>query len=88
MNVRRLPAPLSASGLKRWGMVWAAVLWGWFTAEQVARATMGALSVDTAGVESLAWHPVRAVCYALWIGLTVWFAFEVVPRPRRSRVPR
>ena len=40
MNATRLPAALSASAWKRWGMLWAAILWGWFTVEVVARVLM------------------------------------------------
>jgi hypothetical protein len=80
MNTARLPAKLASPGWKRWGMLWAATLWGWFTVEVVARSLMAAFGVETATVESLAWHPVRIVCYALWIASLVWFALRVIPR--------
>jgi len=80
MNTARLPAALASPGWKRWGMLWAATLWGWFTVEVVARSLMGSFGVETATVESLAWHPVRIVCYALWIASLVWFAVRVIPR--------
>lgn len=80
MNARRLPDQLSAPAWTRWGMVWAAALWGWFTAEQLARVIMGGLGADTAVTESLAWHPVRVTLYALWLGSLVWFGWATLPR--------
>ncbi|MDX1394238.1 MAG: Nramp family divalent metal transporter [Gemmatimonadota bacterium] len=83
MNSARLPEPLAAPLWKRVGMLWAAILWGWFTTEVVARALMGGIGVDAAAVESITWHPVRVVCYLLWVGSIVWFAARVVPRRGR-----
>lgn len=84
MNSSMLPEALASPAWKRWGMLWAATLWGWFTTEVVARAVMGGVGVDAAVVESLAWHPIRLVCYALWIGSLLWFAVRVVPRKGRA----
>ena len=84
MNVARLPGELAPPAWKRWGMLWAAILWGWFTVEVVARAAMGGLGVDVVSVESLTWHPVRVICYALWGASLVWFGRGVVWRPRSS----
>jgi len=84
MNANRLPAALGPPVWKRWGMVWAAALWGWFTAEVVTRLVLGALHVDSAVIESLAWHPVRVVTYLLLGASLVWFASRVLPSsPRR-----
>ena len=83
MNADRLPAALASPPWKRWGMLWAATLWGWFTVEVVARALMGGFGIEAATVESLAWHPVRIVCYVLWIASLVWFAVRVIPRKAR-----
>ncbi|MFW6192727.1 MAG: Nramp family divalent metal transporter [Gemmatimonadota bacterium] len=82
MNVRRLPGRLTPERWKVWGMVWAAVLWGWFTAEQVSRTVLGGIGAPGAVVESVALHPVRAVCYGLWIVSVLWFAWQVGLRPR------
>ncbi|MDH3734325.1 MAG: Nramp family divalent metal transporter [Gemmatimonadota bacterium] len=84
MNTSRLPEALASPTWKRWGMLWAATLWGWFTTEVVARAVMGAVGIDASTVESLSWHPIRVACYALWVGSLVWFAIRVVPRRGRS----
>ncbi|MGH7541208.1 MAG: Nramp family divalent metal transporter, partial [Gemmatimonadota bacterium] len=78
MNARRLPAALGPPAWKRWGMVWAAALWGWFTAEQLSRAVMAGAGVAPALVESLAWHPVRAALYGLWIVSLAWFGVAIL----------
>lgn len=80
MNTRRLPDPLSAPGWTRWGMLWAAALWGWFTAEQVARAVLNGMRADPVVTGALAWHPVRVTLYAVWLGSLLWFAWAVLPR--------
>jgi hypothetical protein len=64
-------------------MLWAAVLWGWFTVEVVARALMTGLGVATPIVESVTMHPVRIVCYGLWVASLVWYAVRVAPRKGR-----
>jgi hypothetical protein len=87
MNARRLPGQLSGPGWTRWGMVWAAALWGWFTAEQLARVILGGLGAETAVTESLAWHPVRVTLYALWLGSLLWFAWATLPRRGRRSDP-
>ena len=86
MNARRLPASIATPIWKRWGMVWAGVLWGWFTAEQVSRTIMAALGAATPLIESLAFHPVRAVVYGLWLASLVWFAWAIL-LPRRLAPP-
>jgi hypothetical protein len=80
VNVRRLPPTLRPPGWKRWGLVWAAVLWGWFTAEQLSRTVLGATGADRAVVDAIAWHPVRAVFYAMWLISVAWFADQVLRR--------
>lgn len=84
MNASRLPAELASPTWKRWGMLWAATLWGWFTVEVVARAVMGGVGVDATVVASMTWHPVRVACYAVWIASLVWFGVRVVPRKGRD----
>lgn len=84
MNVRRLPALLGPPSWKRWGLIWAGVLWGWFTAEQLARVVLGGLGAEPAVVESIALHPVRVSLYGLWVLLLVWFARTLFGR-RQAR---
>ncbi|HUF13724.1 MAG TPA: Nramp family divalent metal transporter, partial [Longimicrobiales bacterium] len=67
VNVRRLPAALAPPTWKRIGMIWAAVLWGWFTAEQVSRTVLASTGASPAAVESIVLEPVRAIVYALWL---------------------
>ena len=94
MNVDRLPAALAPPLWKRLGMVWAAILWGWFTAEQLSRVALRAIGAETAVIESVALHPVRAVLYGLWIASVFWFARRLLrpgagrPRTIPSRSPR
>ena len=82
MNTRRLPALLATPLWKRAGMVWAGILWGWFTAEQVSRAILARVGVPRELLETIAMHPVRVICYALWIASILWFAWRMlVTRP-------
>jgi len=78
VNVRRLPARLGPPGWKRWGMVWAAMLWGWFTAEQISRTILANLDVPALVTDTIAWHPVRGVIYGLWMASIAWFAREIL----------
>ena len=80
VNVRRLPAALAPPTWKRVGMIWAAVLWGWFTAEQVSRTILAVTGASPAAVESIVLEPVRAIVYALWLVSLVWFATAILPR--------
>jgi hypothetical protein len=80
MNVRRLPAPMRPGTLTRLMLIWAAVLWGWFTAEQVVRVILGRMGADPAVVTEIAWHPVRVAVYALWLGAVGWFGWRVAGR--------
>lgn len=83
MNARRLPAPLRPPAWKRWGMVWAAVLWGWFTAEQLARVVLTRTGADPALVEAIRAEPVRVVLYGLWLLSVAWFAWSTLGPPAR-----
>lgn len=83
MNVRRLSAPLRPPGWKRWGMVWAAVLWGWFTAEQLSRVVLGRTGADAAAVEAIGPDPVRGILYTLWFASVIWFAWSILGTPAR-----
>jgi len=82
MNVRRLPAELATPAWRRWGMVWAATLWGWFTAEQLSRTALDLTGAPPAVVESVAPHPVRLALYGLWIASVVWFGWKILPGRR------
>ena len=77
MNVRRLPRALRPGAGTRIMLVWAAVLWGWFTAEQLSRVVLGRMGADVSVVTDLAWHPVRIVAYGVWAVLVAWFAMAV-----------
>ncbi len=83
MNVRRLPAELAPGWWTRAGLVWAAVLWGWFTAEQVARTILQQVGAPVGTATTLAWHPVRGLLYLLWLGSLAWFAVQLA-RGRRA----
>ncbi|HEX6643167.1 MAG TPA: Nramp family divalent metal transporter, partial [Gemmatimonadales bacterium] len=84
MNVSRLPAAMRPPLLTRLMLVWAAVLWGWFTAEQVSRVVLGRMSADAAMTAEIAWHPVRIAVYATWAGSVLWFAWKVLGRQGAS----
>ena len=77
MNVRRLPRALRPGAGTRIMLVWAAVLWGWFTAEQLSRVVLGRMGVEASVVTDLVWHPVRIVAYGAWGVLVGWFAMAV-----------
>lgn len=77
MNVRRLPSALAPSLPKRVGMVWAGVLWGWFTAEQLSRVLLGRFGASPEITGTLALHPLRVGCYTLWIASILWFAWKM-----------
>lgn len=83
MNVRRLSAPLRPPTWKRWGMVWACVLWGWFTVEQIARVLLARTGSDAVAVETIGPDPIRTALYALWILSVVWFAWSILGPPAR-----
>src|SRR5687768_11656269 len=78
MNARRLPGLLATPLWKRIGMVWAGILWGWFTAEQVSRAILARIGAPQATLETISMHPVRVICYGLWIASILWFAWRLL----------
>ncbi|MCZ6824463.1 MAG: Nramp family divalent metal transporter [Gemmatimonadetes bacterium] len=78
MNARRLPGPLATPLWKRLGMIWAGVLWGWFTAEQLSRAVLSRIGAPTPLIESVALHPVRVALYGLWIVSLLWFGWRIL----------
>lgn len=83
MNVRRLPAALAPGWWGRGGLLWAAVLWGWFTAETIARLGLKVVGAPDAVREAIAWHPLRGLCYLLWLGSLAWFVLKLA-RGRRA----
>lgn len=83
MNVRRLPARLTPPLWKRLGMLWAAVLWGWFTAEQISRVVLARIGASGPALESIVWEPVRVALYAAWAASVLWFAWALLA-PRRE----
>ncbi len=88
MNVKRLPAELAPPMWKRWGMIWAAILWGWFTVEQLSRTAMSLAGVDRAAVETLTAHPIRIALYALWLMSVSWFALRLLRSSERTERAR
>jgi hypothetical protein len=72
LNTLRLPPALRMPRWKLVGMYWAVVLWGWFSAETVARFVLVQIGAPEGVVASIAFHPVRAVVYAAWLGSLVW----------------
>ena len=86
MNVRRLPEDLRMPTWKRWGCVWAAVLWGWFTVEALSRQRLTAIGAPQEMIESIQWHPVRGVLYGIWIVSILWFVWSILgPGARQKR---
>jgi hypothetical protein len=78
MNVRRLPGGVATPRHRRWGMVWAAILWGWFTAEQVSRTLLSRIGAPSDVVETVAPDPIRIALYALWVLSVVWFGWQIL----------
>lgn len=88
MNARRLPPQLAMPAWKRVGVVWAAALWGWFTAEQVSRVVMGRiLGWGGPQVETMVVNPVRVALYGLWLASLAWLVWVVARRPAPRRAP-
>jgi hypothetical protein len=84
LNTRLLPAELGPSLPKRIGMAWAAVLWGWFTVEQLSRVILARSGAPTAAIEQITMHPVRLALYGFWLISLVWFGAAVVRRGGRG----
>ncbi len=64
-------------------MVLAAVLSGWFTAEQLARVVLARTPGDPALVEAILSEPVRTVLDGLWLLSVAWFAWSTLGPPAR-----
>ncbi|HWC06404.1 MAG TPA: Nramp family divalent metal transporter [Gemmatimonadota bacterium] len=73
LNTRHLPAAVRMPRWKLLGMYWSMILWGWFTAEQIARTLLErALGLSGPVVTSIAFHPVRVAAYAAWLAAVGW----------------
>ena len=88
MNARRLPPALRPATWRRWGMVWAAALWGWFTAEQLSRTVLGGLGAPVETIETIAFHPARLVLYGVWLLTLAWFAWATLGRGPVAKTSR
>ena len=75
LNVRRLPPALRPGAGTRVALVWAALLWGWFTVEQLSRTLLGGLGAPARVIEAIAWHPIRVALYAGWLLSVAWFGW-------------
>ncbi len=87
MNVRRLPPEIGTPPIRRIGMMWAALLWGWFTAEQLSRTILSQLGVPQEVVGSIALHPVRVVLYGGLIASLAWFGWALFGGRGRATAP-
>jgi hypothetical protein len=87
MNVRRLPPEIGTPPIRRIGMMWAALLWGWFTAEQLSRTILSQLGVPQEVVGSIALHPVRVVLYGGLIASLAWFGWALFGDRGRAAAP-
>lgn len=73
MNTRHLPPALRMPRWKLLGMYWAIFLWGWFTAEQISRLVLRyGLGLTGDVVTTIAFHPVRAGVYLVWMASLAW----------------
>lgn len=77
LNTAYLPPGLRIPRWKLAAMYWAVVLWGWFTAETVARFVLGpVLDRGVEVVTTIAFHPVRITVYALWLASLAWLVWR------------
>ncbi|HSJ64193.1 MAG TPA: Nramp family divalent metal transporter [Gemmatimonadaceae bacterium] len=87
MNVRRLPAEIATPVTRRVGMMWAALLWGWFTVEQISRTILSSLGAPVDVVGSIVLHPVRVVLYGVLILSLLWFGWALFGTRRAAAAP-
>lgn len=78
MNTRRLPKAIAMPAWKRAGMVWAAALWGWFTAEILSRVIMSqVLRMTGPAVDTITFTTVRIILYGIWVLSLIWLVWVV-----------
>lgn len=77
MSARRLPRVMGPGVWNRLGLLWAAILWGWFSVEQVSRVVLRQLGAQPGTIESITIDPVRVVFYGAWLISLVWFAWAL-----------
>ena len=77
MNARRLPPEIATPPIRRIGMMWAALLWGWFTVEQISRTILSMTGAPPDVVGSIVFHPVRVLLYAGLILSLLWFGWAL-----------
>ncbi|MCZ6756413.1 MAG: Nramp family divalent metal transporter, partial [Gemmatimonadetes bacterium] len=75
MSARRLPRVMGPGLWNRLGLLWAAILWGWFSVEQVSRVILGQWGAPPGMIETITFHPVRVVFYGAWLISLAWFAW-------------
>ena len=87
INVRLLPRELAPPAWKRVGMFWAAVLWGWFTAEQLSRVVLREVVGNADAAGHIVAHPVRYGMYGVWVASVLWLAVVLAGRGGGLRRP-
>jgi len=78
ITARRLPRVMGPGPWSRLGMIWAAILWGWFTVEQLSRTILGKMGMAQEVIETVSWHPVRVLFYAAWLASVLWFSWALL----------
>lgn len=84
ITARRLPRVMGPGLWSRLGMIWAAILWGWFSAEQLSRTLLGKMGAAQPVIETISWHPARALFYAAWLASVLWFSWALLRPYSRS----
>lgn len=74
MSARRLPRVMGPGLWNRLGLLWAAILWGWFSAEQVSRVILTQVGSSSVTIETITYHPMRMAIYIMWLASLIWFA--------------
>ncbi len=87
MSAQRLPRIMGPGLWNRLGLLWAAILWGWFSVEQVSRVALDQWGAPQGTIESISVHPIRVAFYGAWMVSLVWFAWALF-RPRAPQTDR
>jgi hypothetical protein len=77
ITARRLPRVMGPGPWSRLGMIWAAILWGWFSVEQLSRTILGKMGAAQEVIETISWHPARVLFYAAWLASLLWFSWAL-----------